>query len=606
MQWRGNRFAMATLIMVFVLAIAGLKLVYLQAFQAQALAARAERQRSTIIRIPAQRGAIVDRTGDKLAFSVETRTLEVNLKAMRATWAKAAAHDPRKTYDAHVRQIAGYMAQKLPGKTNVNDLLAKFNKRANFTYLVNGVEPGVADDITKKFPDIAEETRSQREYPAGPAASNIVGLANWRMDDPDVSKHNLHGLIGVESAYDDYLAGKPGQEVADTGAGDDIAIPGTERDKTAAVAGDNLELTVDSDVQYEVQKDLAEYVKRSGAKGGSAVVLDAHTGEVYALADNSSFDPMDFNKSTPAERNNAAITTPYEPGSVNKIVTALSSIQNGITKPNSWNQVPGQITIADRTVHDAWVHGTVRMSTAGIFGKSSNVGTLELAKKLGPDRWMDTAKRLGLGQRTGLGLPGESAGWLPPRNTWSGTTFGNLPIGQGVSMTVVQMASMYQALANDGVRVPPRIVKSIDKGNTKKPTVRPRPTRVVSVKTARTVRDMLRGVVQKGPAFNSGTAPTAALSGYQISGKTGTAQQIDSKTGKYSMSKYNITFAGILPADKPRFVVGIMLDAPDTTSPIGHSAGTLFHEIAGYLAQRYEIPLSKTKAPYIPLQATSN
>lgn len=598
---------MATVIMVVVLAIAGLKLVYLQAFEGQALAAKAERQRATVIHIPAQRGTIVDRTGEKLAFSVETRTLEVNLRLMRATYAKLAAKDPRNNFDAHVGQISDYIAKKLPRQTNVKDLLARFHKPANFTYLVNGVAPEIADDIVKKFPDVAEETRAAREYPAGASASNIVGLANWRMDDPDVSKHNLHGLIGIESAYDDILAGKPGQALVDTGAGDDIAIPGTKRDITKAVAGSNLELTVDSDVQYEVQKDLADYVKRSGAKGGSAVVLDAHTGEVYALADNSSFDPANFSKSTPQERNNAAVTTPYEPGSVNKIVTALSAIQFGVTKPGDWHKVPGQITIADRTVHDAWPHGDVRMSTAGIFGKSSNVGTLKLAQKIGPDRWLDIAKRLGIGQRTHLGLPGESPGSLPPRDQWSGSTFANLPIGQGVSMTIVQMASMYQALANDGVRVPPRIIRSIDKPDgTKTPTPKPKPTRVVSAKTAQTVRNMLRAVVQKGPNFNSGTAPTAALAGYQISGKTGTAQQINPKTGQYSMQNYNITFAGILPAQHPRFVVGLMLDAPETTTQIGHSAGPLFHEIAAYLAQRYQIPLSKNKTPYIPLQSTGN
>jgi cell division protein FtsI (penicillin-binding protein 3) len=300
--------------------------------------------------------------------------------------------------------------------------------------------------------------------------------------------------------------------------------------------------------------------------------------------------------------NDKAVTTPYEPGSVNKVITATAAIDSGVTTPQAVNTVPGSLKIADHTVHDAWTHGTVNYTTTGVFAKSSNIGTLLLAQQVGPDRYMDMLKRFGIGQNTGLGLPGESRGFVPARNTWTGTTFGNLPIGQGLSMTVVQMAGMYQAIANNGLRVQPRIVKDeVKPDGTVVPEPAPATTQVVSPQNATTVRDMLRAVTQNGKNGNSGTAPTAALEGYQISGKTGTGQQINPATGAYSDSLYNITFAGILPADNPRFVVGIRLDAPDTTLPAGHSAAPLFHDVASYLAQRYQIPLSTTPAPFSPL-----
>src|SRR5690606_13589973 len=275
---------------------------------------------------------------------------------------------------------------------------------------------------------------------------------------------------------------------------------------------------------------------------------------------------------------------------------------SGIVTPETKLAVPGAMKVADHTVHDAWSHGTQDFTVTGIFAKSSNVGTLLLAEKIGPDRFMDVVDRFGIGHRTNIGLPGESAGYVPPREQWSGTTFGNLPIGQGLSMTVVQMASMYQAIANGGVRVEPRIVKAKIAPNGRRiPEPAPAATRATDAKTADTVKEMLCATTQDGDYYYNGTAPDAALEGYRIAGKTGTGQQVNPKTGAYSNRLRNITFAGILPADEPRFVVGIWLDAPDTTIPGGGSAASLFHEIASYLAQRYNIPVSDQSAPRVRL-----
>jgi cell division protein FtsI (penicillin-binding protein 3) len=588
------------------LVVAGLRLIQVQGFESQALAARAERQRVKQIDIPATRGSIVDRNGVKLAFSVDSRALAFRPNAQRKEIDKYNKEHPNAqlNYDTRTAEIAKIIHDVLGGQVNEQDILDKLRRDTSFVYLVDKVDPADAREIQKKAPEVNLEDRAAREYPGHTLASDIVGVANWRMDDTDVEKHNLHGLSGLELLRDNDLSGKPGRQIVDTENDSGVVIPGTERDVQGATDGAGLELTIDADLQYFLQQQVADYVARSGAKSGSAVIMDAHTGEVYALANDKSFDPLDPNGFDIKTMTNPAVTTPFEPGSVNKVVTALSAIEYGITTPDAVQRVMDSIRIADRTVHDAWDHGPLNLTTTGIFAKSSNVGTLMLAQKVGPDRYADLLDRLGLGQRTGIGLPGESPGRVPPRNQWSGSTFGNLPIGQGLSMTVLQMAGMYQTVANDGVRVPPRIVRAkLNPDGSRVEEPRPQGVRVVSPETAVTVRNMLRAVTQKAPNGNSGTAPSAGLVGYQISGKTGTAQQVDKTTGRYSDSKYWITFAGILPADSPRFVVGIVLDAPNYGGPEGRSAGPLFHNIASFLAQRYNVPMSKDPSPVVPLIA---
>jgi len=606
-RWTGNRFTSGAVIMVTVLSLAVIKLLYLQTVQADALAARAEDQRRTLIETQAQRGDIMDRNGTRLAFSVETRTLQVSLRYMRQNWNEFERKHPESNMDFESRaaEISEYIAEKVPHLTSEQILLDEFHTPGPFTYLVEDVPPSIADRISAKYPEITQEHRALRVYPGGRLASNIVGFANWRMDSPDLSKHNIHGLIGLESSRDDILAGAPGKRIVDTPEGSDIPIPGTERQVRPTVPGSDVQLTIESDVQYELQRKLSRYVEATHANGGSAVVMDAKTGEIYALANDATFNPNNITTATGKQLNNQAVTTPYEPGSVNKVITAAAALEHDVVTPLERIMVPGQITVADRQIQDAWAHGLQPFTTTGIFARSSNVGTLKIAQRVGEKRWFQTAEKFGLGQPTGIGLPGESAGYLPPRSQWSGSTFGNLPIGQGLSMTVVQMASMYQAIANDGERVEPRIVKETVRGDgTRVPEPPPDRTRVVSEHTADQVLRMLRATTQDAPGYlDDGTAPPARLAGYQISGKTGTAQQVNPVTGAYSLTNYNITFAGILPADHPRFVVGIRLDAPDTTLPLGYSAAPLFHNIASYLAQRYQIPLSEKKAPIVPLSS---
>jgi cell division protein FtsI (penicillin-binding protein 3) len=583
--------------LVAALVAAGVKLIQVQGFEAEALSQKADSQRSLTIPIAAKRGEIVDRNGVKLAFSVETRALSWSPKSVRKEY------DKRKIdYDTRIKEIAAKIKAVVP-TADEQDLLNKM-RSDGFTYLLQDITPAQEREIRKKYAEISSEPRARREYPGGTLASNILGYANWRTENKDVQ-----GLFGMENDRDTELAGEPGSQTVDTeGGADGVVIPGTERNLRQAKDGSGIELTIDADIQYDVQRKLSEYVAKSEAKGGSAVVLDAHTGEVYALANDKSFDPADPNG--PNGLNNAdalgnpAVSTPYEPGSVNKIVTAAAAIEDGIAKPEDTLRVPGSHKVADRVIGDAWDHGTLTMTTTGVFAKSSNIGTLLLAEKVGEDRYAEMLKNFGLGQKTGVGLPGESSGSVPARKSWSGSTFGNLPIGQGLSMTVLQMAGMYQAIANNGVRVSPRIIKStVDREGNRHVEPRPEGVRVVSEQTATTVRNMFRAVVQKAPAPQGGTGPAAALAGYQISGKTGTAQQVDPTTNRYSNSLYWITFAGILPADNPRFVVGIMIDKPNYSgnAQFGTSAAPLFHDIASYLAQRANLPLSPEPSPVVPL-----
>jgi cell division protein FtsI (penicillin-binding protein 3) len=581
-----SRLVLGRVVLVLALVAAGFKLVAVQGLQAAALSAQAAGQRTSVQTLPAQRGTITDRNGTPLAFSVAAQALYAQPNRITAEQ-RAIRADP----DMHKQAMARRVAQVLGPAVSEQEILSQLRSDRTTVLLAPLATPAQARAIQQDFPEISAEHREIRQYPGGELAANVLGVANWRADE-----RKVRGLVGLENYDDTLLAGRDGRRVVDTAEGSDAVIPGSERAERPPVPGSGLELTLDSDLQYTVAQMLTDYARRYRAKGASAVVLDARTAEVYAMVNDVTFDPNNLAAATPDSLGNSAVSAPFEPGSVNKVVTAAAAIESGVVTPDTPLQVPGELRIADRTVRDAWPHGILNLTFTGVLARSSNVGTLLTAQRVGADRFVDMLTRMGLGQRTNVGLPGESAGKVPPRDQWSGSTFANLPIGQGLSMTVLQMASMYQAIANDGLRIPPRIVSTeIAPDGTRTATPAPAGIRVVSPQTAHTVRDMLRAVVQNEPR-QRGTAPEAALDGYQIAGKSGTAQQVDPGCSCYSNSNYWITFAGILPADAPRFVVGIMLDDP----AVG-SAAPLFHEIASYLAGRYQIPLSTAPSPPLTL-----
>lgn len=578
-----RRLAIGRLLLASLLVVAGLKLVTVQTVQARQLSAEADKQRITRVALPAERGAVLDRARVPMAFSVAARALVANPFLISRDRGPQAL--------ARKIEIALGIAQ-LTG-LDANQLYAALNTDKHYVVLAPLVEPPVARAVRERFPEIAEEVRESRQYPGGPLAANVIGVASW-----DVDQRRLTGLVGLEASRESTLAGIPGRRVVDTAEGADTVIPGSARAEQDPVPGSDLQLTLDSDLQYTVQRQLSDYVASRGARGGSAVVLDALTGEVRALANSATFDPRNLGAATEQSLGNPAVTSPFEPGSVNKVVTMAAALEAGLSDPMAVRDVPDRLSVADRVVHDAWNHPTQRFTLTGILARSSNVGTLLVARDVGPDRFADMMTRMGLGSRTGVGLPGESPGTVPERAEWSGSTFGNLPIGQGLSMTVLQLAGMYQAIANDGVRVPPRIVAAtIGPDGVRRAEPRSDPVRAMSVRTARTLREMLTAVTQPGKGDQRGTGPEAAVEGYRVAGKTGTAQQVNAACQCYSESRYWINFAGIFPAEQPRYVVAIVLDAPSH----GQNAAAWFHDIASALAQRERIPVGIEPSPPVTL-----
>ena len=584
---------------IFVLLIvAAAQLFTLQVPRAAGLRAEAASQLKVTDVEQAVRGSIVDRNNDKLAFTIEARALTFQPVKIRKQLSEARAKSPEAPDpDRRLRDIAAEVALRLNNKPDANAVLKKLKSNESFVYLARAVDPAIADAITTKFGEVGSERQDLRQYPAGSLAANVVGGIDW----------DGHGLLGLEDSLDSVLAGTDGSITYDRGS-DGVVIPGSYRNRHDSVDGSTVVLTIDDDIQFYVQQQVQQAKSLSGSKNVSAVVLDAKTGEVLAMANDNTFDPaQDISRQEDRELGNPSVSSPFEPGSVNKIITAASVIEYGLSNPDEVLQVPGSIDMGGVTVSDAWEHGTMPYTTTGIFGKSSNVGTLMLAQRLGPERYADMLRKFGLGQRSGVGLPGESAGLVPPIDQWSGSTFANLPIGQGLSMTLLQMTGMYQTIANDGVRIPPRIIKTTiapDGSHVEEP--RPEGVQVVSAQTAKTVREMLRATVQRDPSGDQqGTGPQAAVEGYQISGKTGTAQQINPSCGCYYDEVYWITFAGIATTDDPRYVVGVMMDNPQRTADgqRGTTAAPLFHNITSWLLQRENVPLSSDPGPPLTLQA---
>lgn len=581
------------------IAVAAAQLFNLQVPQAAGLRAEAAGQLKVTDVQQALRGAIVDRNFDKLAFTIEARALTFQPVRIREQLEEARAKSPEAPDpQTRLRDIAKEVSARLDGRPDMATVLRKLRSNESFVYLARAVDPAVATAIMDKFPEVGSERQDLRQYPGGSLAANMVGGIDW----------DGHGLLGLEDSMDSVLAGTDGSVTYDRGS-DGVVIPGSYRNRHDAVDGSTVQLTIDDDIQFYVQQQVQLAKDASGAKNVSAVVLDAKTSEVLAMANDNTFDPsQDIGRQENRQLGNPAVSSPFEPGSVNKIITAATAIELGLTNPDEVLQVPGSINMGGVTVGDAWSHGVEPYTTTGVFGKSSNVGTLMLAQRIGPEKFAEMLTKFGLGQRTGVGLPGETSGLVPPIDQWSGSSFSNLPIGQGLSMSLLQMAGMYQAIANDGVRIPPRIIKATiaaDGTTTEEP--RPEGIRVVSPQTAQVTRNMFRAVVQRDPmGVQQGTGPQAAVEGYQVAGKTGTAQQINPACGCYFSDVYWITFAGMVTVDDPRYIVGIMMDAPHRAadgSP-GSSAAPLFHNIASWLLQRENVPLSPDPGPPLVLRQT--
>jgi cell division protein FtsI (penicillin-binding protein 3) len=531
------------------LAISG-RLIVLQVLDAGSLDQAAARQRSTAIELPAVRGRVFDRNLDDLALSLPAKSVyaQPHLVADRAHTARRLAPLLGKSRAFLERRLASrarwlYLARRLP--------LARGNRVAAL-----------------KLPGIGVLPDTVRRYPSGRVASQVLGFVG------DEDK----GLAGVEQQYDALLRGHPGQVRLQRDP-HGRAIPQVQR----AVPGTDVVLTIDQHLQYVAEESLATAVRRYHAKAGSVLVMDPRTGEVLAMANLPSFDPNRFAGSSAEGRKNRAVTDVYEPGSTNKTLTAAAALQHGVVTPGTPITVPPALELCPgvKTFHDAHEHGTEVLSFADVVAQSSNIGTIQVARALGPQRLAQAERDFGYGRPTGIDLPGESPGIVLPADQWRCTDLGVNAIGQGVAVTVLQMASVYATVANGGVlRAPTLLRGTVDAAGRFDATKRRPGRRVLSTRTARTLSRILEGVVKEG-----GTGTLAALDEWRVAGKTGTARKPDPNRRGYLAGAYVASFIGFAPAERPAAVVAVVLDQP---RPIfgGVVAAPVFREVAGAALRR--------------------
>jgi len=534
---------------VVLLAVAFGRAFWLQAVQGDAYAAMATRQHRETVVVPAGRGTIFDRNGEPLAIGEQATTVFAN---------------PRQV--DRPRDLTLAVAEKLDlHPAAIYPLLTDRSK--GFVYLARKVDPQDAEELEKLgFAGLGFYSEELRTYPQKRVASQVLGYAGL---------DNL-GLEGLERSLDKVLAGKPGsQTIVKDPIGRALDVVSTKPE----TPGRNVRLTIDHQIQANAEAVLTETVRRYGARAASAIVMDPQTGAVLALATAPGFNANRFPTTRADRRRNRSVTDTYEPGSTFKLVTIAAALEEEIVTPSSSFRLSPTMKVADRVIGEAHTRGTERMTVRGIVERSSNIGTITIAQRLGEGRLAQWIDRFGFGRPTGIDFPGESPGFALPPGQWSGSTIGTVPIGLGIAVTPIQMARAYAAIANGGVLVAPHLIDRMDG----RPVERKPRKRVVSREVSRQMLSMLRGVVVEG------TGTEAAIPGYTVAGKTGTAAKIDS-SGRYSHTKYVASFVGLVPAIKPRLVIMVMVDEPAGSIYGGVVAAPAFKQIARFNLQHLEVP----------------
>ncbi len=545
---RGLRVGMA-FIAAALLLVTG-KLVLLQGVDGSAYAEAASQARLRTVDIAALRGQVLDRDGNLLAYTVD---------------ASLVVADPSLVADPQRTALALTTLLDVP----VSDLTDLLSRDGRYVELAHQVSPETVSEIEDlELPGVLFEDEPMRLYPAGYVGGQVVGFIG----------RDGGGLAGIEQRFDEQLSGANGERRVEVGSGGN-PIPSGIDESTPAVDGSSVQLTLDADVQYVMEQRLGEACRDGATTRASAVVLDVHTGEVVAMGSCPGYDPGAARSTDPDLLGNPVVSQVFEPGSVMKAVTLAGAIEEGLTAPDEVLTVDGSISAGDATVRDASPHGPIDLTVTGILAKSSNVGTIMLARELGDERLEEYLRAFGIGSTTGIELPGESAGILESSADWTASRAANVPIGQGVSVTTLQMASVYQAIANGGVRIEPRLVSSVTAADgTVSPAERPQPTRVVSEDTAADMAYMLEAVV--GPR---GTAPLGQIDGFRVAGKTGTAQRANPECGCYAGGGYVTTFVGFAPADDPQYVVAVDLERPTSSAEGGQVAAPVFADVMRYV-----------------------
>ena len=568
-----RRLRGSVILLAVVLSLFGGRLVQLQGLDATAYADEAAKGRLRTVALPATRGSITDRNGVALAVTVD---------AVNITADQTLVEDPTAT--------AAVLAPVLGAEPAA--LAATLTGSDRFVYVAKAVTPDLWRRVrgldlpgTDGLPGIFGEQTSRRTYPAGKVGANLVGFVG-----ADGS-----GLGGLEYALDDVLAGTDGEVTFERGAGG-RRIPTGETAEREAVPGQDVMLTIDRDIQWVAQEALARTVRQTGSRNGTVIVMDTRTGDLLAVATAPTFDPNQPAAADPSARGNRALTEAYEPGSTGKVLTAAALLEEGAVTPATPITVPNRLRRAGKTFKDFQDHKTQKLTYAGTIAKSSNIGTILAAEKMGLEKLHPYLEAFGVGRPTGLGLPGEAPGQLLPVSRWSATTGYTMAFGQGYSVNSVQMASAFSTIANDGVRVAPRLVAGRTGPDGALQKAAPgKKKRVVSAATARTVRLLMETVVREG-----GTAPSARVPGYRVGGKTGTAQRFNPECSCYR--GYTMSFIGLAPVDKPRLVVAVALQAPRSGAGGGSTGGPVFKEVMSFALQSLRIPPTGTRAPGLRLE----
>ena len=541
--------------------------------------------------IPAPRGDITDVNGITFARSVSAITIVVD---------QTQITDP-------VR-VAQFTAPIL-GLTEA-EIEASITGTRKYSIVLKNARPALWDQLTEAIYNYNKvlddkdfdqriigffpERSFIREYPSGKLISSLVGFV----------RADGIGATGIESSMNSIITGTDGTYSYARGYG--AEIPGSQREISAAEAGTNIRLTIDRDVQWVAAKAISDAVKSSGASSGTVIVMDPKTGTIVAHATAPTFDPNNTKSVSLSLMRNPSVQDVYEPGSTGKVMTMAAALEEKTITPTTVFSVPYMLKRGGSTFHDHERHPTQNLTTSGILAVSSNTGTIQVGETLSHDTLYGYLRKFGIGIKTGSGLPGESAGLLRVVSDWSGTTAPTVAFGQGYSLTAMQATSVFATIANNGIRVTPTVIAGTsDSSGHFTPTATQSSSRVISEDTAIKLRIMMEGVVSA-----QGTAPSAAIPGYRVAGKTGTAMRYDQNTGRYS--GYTASFIGFAPADAPRYVISVTLQDPRNGHYGGSLGGPVFKKVMTFVLQSEHVaptgtkvlPVALTKSELTRLRAT--
>ena len=534
---------------VVLLGLIVVRAAWVQGVRGAGLSAEAQSQQVESVVVPGSRGTIRDRSGRELAVSEDAATIYAT---------------PYQVKDA---EETAHKLAKILGLDQDDVLRSLADRNSGFAYIERKASLADAERIRKlDLPGIGMLPDSRRIYPQGQLASQVIGTVGI----------DNQGLTGLEAADDSLLHGTDGErQVVRDGLGDELERNTVEGAQTGA----DLKLTLDASLQAETEKVLAGIGRKYTPAGATAIVMDPRSSDILAMGSWPSFDPAKPADATPAELRNMATGFTYEPGSTFKAFTVAGALEERLVTPETMFDLPPEIQVADRTISDAEERGYVTLSVAQILAQSSNVGAIKIGLELGADKFDHWVRRFGFGSPTGVSYPGEERGIVIPVRDYSGSTMGNLPMGQGLSVTPMQMAAGYSAIADGGILRTPRLIES--EGGVKTPVDAGK--RVISRKDSADLREMLKGVLAPG-----GTASEVSVPGYTLAGKTGTAQKVID--GTYSDTQFVASFVGFAPADNPKLLVAVVVDDPKGDYYGGTVAAPAFGEIAKFALPYLGIP----------------